>query len=437
MKDLLQKHLQNNYPNIWDSKLLVAVSGGIDSMVLLDLLHKLKLNIAIAHCNFQLRGEESNQDKEFVASVAQKNNIPFFLKDFNTTTFAEAHKLSIQLAARKLRYDWFFELKQQYGFDYIVTAHHLDDSLETFFINLTRATGLEGLLGIRENESVIRPLLNFSKNNIQQYAVENQLAWREDASNASDKYLRNKIRHHLIPMLKEINPEFLQAFQKTRENLQATQNFINEISSKILNEILVEEKNIISLDINKLSHFHNKQFILYQWLAPYGFRAWNDICDLLDAQSGKFVESENYRLLKNRNELLLSSKNNLPTEEEFSIQEGKNEVNHPIKLRISEVDTISEINNPNIIYVDKKLLIFPLSFRKWQKGDYFYPYGMNGQKKKVSKFFKDEKLSLFEKENTWLLCSNNQIVWIVGKRLDHRFAVSNQTISILKIEFLS
>jgi tRNA(Ile)-lysidine synthase len=437
MKNQLQNHLENHYPNLWENRLLLAVSGGIDSMVLLDLLHKLNLNITIAHCNFKLRGKDSEDDKKFVVLYAQNHNIPFFVKDFDTESYAQEQKLSIQLAARKLRYDWFFELKERHGFDYIATAHHLDDSLETFFINLSRGTGLEGLLGIRENENVIRPLLNFSKSDIQQYASENNLMWREDASNDSDKYLRNKIRHHLIPILKEINPDFLQSFQKTREYLQATQNFTDEVSSKILNKVLVEKENFISLDLNQFNQYKNKEFILYQWLAPYGFRAWNDIYDLLDAQSGKYVESENYRLLKNRNELLLSPKNSLPIEEEFFIKEEESSVNHPIKLRISEVETISEINNPNIIYVDKYLLNFPLSFRKWQKGDYFYPYGMNGQKKKVSKFFKDEKLSLFEKENAWLLCSENQIIWVIGKRLDHRFAVTNQTTSILKIEHLS
>lgn len=437
MKNQLQNYLENHYPYLWETRLLLAVSGGIDSMVLLDLLHKLNVDIAIAHCNFKLRGKDSDDDKKFVVLYAQNHNIPFFVKDFDTDSFAQDQKLSIQLAARKLRYDWFVELKEQHGFDYILTAHHLDDSLETFFINLSRGTGLEGLLGIRENKSVIRPLLNFSKSDIQQYASENNLMWREDASNDSDKYLRNKIRHHLIPILKEINPDFLQSFQKTREYLQATQNFTDEVSSKILNKVLVEKENIISLDLNQFNQYKNKEFILYQWLSPYGFRAWNDIYDLLDAQSGKYVESENYRLLKNRNELLLSPKNSLPIEEEFFIKEEESSVNHPIKLRISEVETISEINNPNIIYVDKYLLNFPLSFRKWQKGDYFYPYGMNGQKKKVSKFFKDEKLSLFEKDNTWLLCSNNSIVWVVGKRLDHRFAVTETTKSILKIEHLS
>jgi tRNA(Ile)-lysidine synthase len=437
MKNQLLNHLENHYPNLWETRLLLAVSGGIDSMVLLDLLHKLNLNITIAHCNFKLRGQDSQDDKNFVVSYAQNHNIPFFVKDFDTESFAQEQKLSIQLAARKLRYDWFFELKEQHGFDYIVTAHHLDDSLETFFINLSRGTGLEGLLGIRENENVIRPLLDFSKSEIHHYALENNLSWREDISNASDKYLRNKIRHHLVPVLKEINPDFLQFFQKTRQHLQASQNFTTDVLEEILNKVLVETKNTIILDINKLNTCKNKEFILYQWLSSYGFRAWNDIYDLLEAQSGKFVDSENYRLLKNRNELVLSTKNNLSVEEEFYIQEGENEVNHPIKLRISEVETMSKINNPEVIYVDKNLLIFPLSFRKWQKGDYFYPFGMNGKSKKISKFFKDEKLSLFEKENTWLLCSENQIIWVVGKRLDHRFAVTETTKSILKIEHLS
>src|SRR5690606_29441068 len=322
---------------------------------------------------------------------------------------------------RKLRYDWFFELKEKHSFDYIVTAHHLDDSLETFFINLSRGTGLEGLLGIRENENVIRPLLDFSKSEIQHYALENNLSWREDISNASDKYLRNKIRHHLVPVLKEINPDFLQSFQKTRQHLQASQNFTKDVLEEILNKVLVETKNTITLDINKLKPYKNKEFILYQWLSPYGFRAWNDIYDLPEAQSGKFIESENHKLTKNRNELILSEKNLRFDETPFLIQEEQHQISHPLSLKISQADQMTEVNNPNVIFVDKKLLNFPLLFRKWQKGDYFYPFGMNGKKKKLSKFFKDEKLSLFDKENTWLLCSDNQIIWVVGKRLDHRF----------------
>lgn len=436
MRAKLEKHLKNQYSQLWDSQLLVAVSGGIDSMVLLDLLHKLKLNVTVAHCNFNLRGKDSEDDKNFVVSYAQSHTIPFFIKDFDTKDFAEKHKLSIQLTARKLRYDWFFELKEKHDFDYIVTAHHLDDSLETFFINLSRGTGLEGLLGIRENENVIRPLLEFSKDEIEKYALENQVQWREDASNASDKYLRNKIRHHIVPMFKEVNPEFLQAFQKTRQYLQAAQSFTEELSDKILEEVLVKDKGFTSLNISKLNKYKNKEFILYQWLSPYGFRAWNDIYDLPEAQSGKFIESENHKLTKNRNELILSEKNLRFDETPFLIQEEQHQISHPLSLKISQADQMTEVNNPNVIFVDKKLLNFPLLFRKWQKGDYFYPFGMNGKKKKLSKFFKDEKLSLFDKENTWLLCSDNQIIWVVGKRLDHRFAVTEKTTSILKIEFL-
>lgn len=429
-----QKQLSKKYNLLQSKKLLLAISGGVDSMVLLDLMFKTQMNISVAHCNFNLRGEESNQDEAFVLNYCKENNIPCFVNNFDTEKYASENKKSIQISARELRYDWFFELKKEHKFDYIVTAHQLDDSLETFFINLSRGTGIEGLTGIRENENIIRPLLDFSREEIEQYAIKNNIKWREDSSNVSDKYLRNNIRHNIVPLFKELNPDFLNSFSKTIDYLQEIQSFSEEVSEEILHKLLVQENNHNYLKINELLKYTNYKFILYKWLSKYGFSAWNDIYNLIDSQSGKFVETENFRLLKNRNELILYEKNKGFSEEEFLIL--GDEIYYPIHLKISEVSQFSEMNNPNEIYVDKNLLKFPLVIRKYKEGEYFYPFGMQGKTKKMSKFFKDEKLSNLEKENTWILYSDNQVVWIIGKRLDERFKITSNTTSILKIDYL-
>ncbi|MFC4817099.1 tRNA lysidine(34) synthetase TilS [Flavobacterium sp. GCM10023249] len=428
----LQNHIQKNLPFLSGKKLLLAVSGGIDSIVLTDLLLQLDFKIGVAHCNFQLRAEESDQDFSFVKDFCKKNNISFFGTHFDTAHYAEMNKLSIQLAARKLRYEWFDELLNTEGFDYLLTAHHADDSIETFLINLTRGTGLDGLTGIpQQNDKIIRPLLHFSRETIEKYAKENNIQWREDSSNASDKYVRNKIRHAVIPILKELNPSFLASFQNTIENLQQTQSLAFDATELMYAKIVSEEGNEKKIDLEKLLELDNYKAYLYQWLQPFGFTAWNDIYDLTKAQSGKQIFSENYFLLKDRTTLILSEikKNN---DSIFLIDEDSSGIVYPIKMHFSDQNHISNAGT-NTIFVDKLSLKFPLTLRKWQDGDYFYPAGMSG-KKKVSKYFKDEKFSLLDKENTWLLCSDNQIVWIVNHRADQRFTVTNNTQHIIKIE---
>jgi len=431
-KQLLKKH-----DLIREKKLLLAISGGIDSMVLLDLMLKNHINIAVAHCNFSLRGQESDFEQNFVTDYCQKKRIPLYIKKFDTKKYAEQNKKSIQIAARELRYNWFFELKHKYNFDYICTAHHLDDSVETFFINLLRATGIEGLIGISENENIIRPLLDFSREQIEKYALENNLKWREDSSNNSDKYLRNNLRHNVIPVFKKINPNFLNSFSKTIKHLKETQDFVDENFDKIINKLVITKDNHNYLDINELRTYKNHDFILYKWLSPYGFSAWDDIYSLLMAQSGKFVETEDFRLLKNRNELVLYKKNNFISENIFFISENQTEISSPVKLKTTlKKRHCFNINDKNTVYVDKNLLKYPLMIKKYTKGAYFCPFGMKGKKKKISKFFKDEKLSVVEKEETWILYTDNQVVWIIGQRLDDRFKITENTTSILKIEHL-
>ncbi|MCK5401138.1 MAG: tRNA lysidine(34) synthetase TilS [Flavobacteriaceae bacterium] len=450
----LQSHLKSHFPFLDKSKLLIAISGGLDSVVLTHLCHKLELDFALAHCNFNLRGTESDADEQFVIQLANDLNIEVFIESFKTEAYAKQQKLSTQMAARELRYHWFYELVEQLGFDYILTAHHTDDNLETFLINLSRGTGLEGLSGIPEiNENVVRPLLPFSREDIQQYAKVNKLKWREDSSNISTKYLRNKLRLEVIPKLKEVNPQLLKNFNKTIEHIQDSKDIIDDRIDAISNQVIKDvNTNCISFNISEIKKLSNTRAYVYELLKDFGFTEWNDVNNLLVAQSGKQVFSKTHRLLKDRDCLLLSVIDsnvilNITEKQNIFCYEGNSEA---VKNLIIIAETDKHIQTPlgtlffdeadailgkriEVIFVDKALLKFPLTVRQWQEGDYFYPFGMQG-KKKLSKFFKDEKLSLLDKENIWVLCSDNEVVWIINRRADDRFKVTESTKRILKIE---
>jgi tRNA(Ile)-lysidine synthase len=428
-----EHHINQNFPFLKEKKLLLAVSGGIDSMVLLELCHQLKLDIRVAHCNFQLRGEESDEDEKFVKSKCEALGVLVFVNHFDTKKFAEDQKLSIQVVARKLRYDWFKTLLINNDYDFILTAHHLDDSLETFLINFTRASGLDGLTGIpKQNGYIIRPLLVFSRNEIEVFGKENNLKWREDSSNASDKYLRNKLRHDVIPILKELNPGLLSSFENTISNLQQAQTMVDDASRIVYRKVVTDVNFQKRINLTELMQLPNYQAYLYQWLEPFGFSDWTSINDLVTAQSGKQIHSHNHTVLKDRNELIIFQKKETEESGHYFIQKGENDVKIPLKLSFCNINDIL-VQTTNTIFVDENKLQFPLEIRKWQEGDLFYPVGMEG-KKKLSKFFKDEKFSMIDKSDIWLLCSNNQIVWIIGKRQDDRFKVTTQTTKILQIQ---
>jgi tRNA(Ile)-lysidine synthase len=368
--------------------------------------------------------------------VADSFNSSIFVTQFDTTAFANDYQLSIQVAARELRYNWFYELLETENYDYILTAHHADDNLETFLINLSRGTGLDGLTGIpKQNEKILRPILIFSSQEITDYAIENKLQWREDSSNASDKYMRNKIRHHLVPLLKELTPDFLAAFQKTQMYLQEAQAMVEDASIIVYQQVVKENEEELHFDLTQLKRLPNYTSYLYQWLKEFGFSAWKDIYDLVDAQSGKMVFSKEFRLLKNRDFLILSPKTSIDESEEYWIEKNQKELKFPLNLIFSRENGIP-VNENTTIFADEDKLIFPLLLRRWKEGDIFQPFGMKGQSKKVSKFFKDEKLSLLEKEKIWLLCSDNQIVWVVGIRQDERFKIAHTTQNRLQIALL-
>ncbi|KUO67424.1 MAG: tRNA(Ile)-lysidine synthetase [Lutibacter sp. BRH_c52] len=446
MRAELQEHINAKFSFLYDKNLLIAISGGIDSVVLTHLLHKLHFKISLAHCNFSLRGKESNEDEEFVKELGEKLAVQTHTIKFETEAYAEEKGISTQMAARDLRYGWFQKIAKENNIDYIITGHQKDDVLETFFINLTRGTGLDGLTGIPEIQgNIVRPFMIFSRNEILVYAAKKKILWREDRTNSSIRYVRNKIRHKIIPVLKELNPNLLETFYNTLENLKGSQQIVKDRVQNVKEKMTKIHKNELHFSIDELKNLSNPKIYLFEILKEYGFTEWNDVADLLECQSGKQVLSKTHRLLKDREVLILSEILQQKEIEHFEIFENTTEINVPIALKFETItipfDTKNHQNkvleelifdDKNTISIDFDNLEFPLIFRKRQKGDFFFPIGLNG-KKKVSKFFKDEKLSLIDKENAWLLCSKNDIVWVVGMRLDDRFKVTKSTSKILKI----
>jgi len=431
------EHLNQNFPFLKEKKILVACSGGLDSVVLAHLLHQSGFQITLAHCNFSLRAEESDGDEKFVVSLAKTLEVPVFIETFDTHKFAKKNRLSTQMAARQLRYSWFLELSGILDIEFITTAHHLDDDLETFLINTTRGTGLKGLTGIPEmNGKIVRPLLAFSRDEILQYAKDNKIAWREDSSNASAKYLRNKLRLEVIPKLKEENAQVLQSFKNTLDHLKASQALIEDYMVLVYKLAIEEISGGYRINIEKLKSLPNTKAILYELLHSFHFKEWEDVYHLLEAQSGKQLVSETHILLKDREYLYLKSRSSSDNEESnlFFISEETTSIKKPVHLTFERVKEISQ-TDANTIFVDAEKLQFPLTIRKWEDGDAFYPFGMQG-KKKLSKFFKDEKLSLFSKEKIWLLCSDKQIVWVIGFRADNRFKITQKTTQLVKINCL-
>ena len=446
MKSAIRNHIDQNLSFLKDKKVLIAISGGIDSCVLTHVFHKLKYDISLAHCNFMLRGKESNKDEIFVKELGERLQVPTYTIRFDTETFASKYGISTQMAARDLRYNWFNQLTEENDIAYILTAHQKDDVIETFLINLTRGTGLDGLTGIPEvNGNIVRPMLHFTRNEILIFATKHKLQWREDSSNSSIKYVRNKVRHKVVPFLKELNPNLLETFSHTLENLKGSQQIVKDCILNLKEKTISIHGSAIHLDIEELKKLNNPKVYLYELLKEYGFTEWDDVAGLLAAQSGKQVFSKTHRLLKDRTFLILSELEDSKENDSFEILENSSKIATPIQLTFEKVDIPFDTKNhsnkvfdelfskeTNTISIDYDKVHFPLTIRKKQKGDVFYPIGLNG-KKKVSKFFKDEKLSQIEKENIWLLCSKHEIIWVIGKRMDERFKVTQTTSTILKI----
>lgn len=440
MQQKVQKYIEKHSLLTPSAKIIVGVSGGTDSVVLLHLLQKLGYNCIVAHCNFHLRMDESDRDEAFVRSLANSMKLPCYIIDFNTVEYSGKHKLSIEMAARELRYNWFSELLKNQGAEAIAVAHHADDSIETMLMNLVRGTGIRGLSGIPvKNGCVVRPLLCCSRNEIENYLIENGLDHIEDSTNATSDYTRNKFRNEILPLLEEINPSVRQTFYQTIDRFEGIQAIYQQSLEKINSELVHNTINGVEINIEKLKSQAHVATILYEILFPFGFHpaVIEQIEGHLDSEPGKLFYSESHRLLKDRKCLIINantqSNNNI-----YTISQENSEIFEPIHLKISRFDrhpdfAISKENN--CVHLDVEKLDFPLTLRRWNEGDNFIPFGME-QRKKVSDFFIDLKLSLIEKERSWLLLSNTEIVWIIGKRIDNRFRVSDKSKKILQIELL-
>lgn len=418
--------------------ILLAVSGGIDSMILCDLFLKSNFKFAIAHCNFHLRGEESNRDERFVREYAQKNNIKIHVKDFDTYSYMKEKGKSMQVSAREMRYSWFNELLKEEGYSYIATGHHIDDSIETFFMNILRGTGIAGLHGILQKVNlVIHPLLFTSRAEIVNYQKENKLEFVEDSSNATTKYTRNKIRHELIPLVKEIAPNFDKIISKEIERFRETEVVFRSVINDAKTELLEIENQTIKISIEKLKSYVPQKIFMYEILSDFGFNeaTINSIEDALLETSGKQFYSETHRLVKDRDYLLIV-KNKPQNLNQYLIEESQTSVYSPIILHLEvlkDLQYVKILKNKEVAMLDYDKLSFPLILRKWKKGDSFFPYGLKGEKK-ISEFYKNLKYSILDKENQWLLCSENDIIWVVGQRIDDRYKITKSTKTIFKIE---
>ena len=442
MKKIFEKHITQELQLSPQSKILLAISGGADSIVMLDLFAKLGYKCCIAHCNFHLRGEESDGDEKLVEKLAEKYNYPLFKVDFDTKGFAEANGISIEMAARDLRYEWFDEIRQSNECQYIATAHHQDDIIETFFINLLRGTGIRGLSGIKpKSGAIIRPLLFVNRSAIMDYINNEQLEYRDDSTNSDIKIIRNKLRHQILPMFDEINLSAKENIIKTIENLQESENLVEkEIESAKL-KLGIKDGNNLKLNIEQLKHFKPVKAYIFEFLRPFGFNRnqVKDIENVLDSISGKIFYSKTHQILKDRNELIISLIEK-PSTFQTSITNADETVYLPEgrKLIVQQLKRTADYQIPveqNTAAINLDKLKFPLLIREWEQGDTFFPLGMK-QKKKLSDFFIDKKLSLIDKQNILLLMSDDQIVWIIGHRIDDRFKISGKTENILLLELV-
>ncbi|MHC1776680.1 MAG: tRNA lysidine(34) synthetase TilS [Lentimicrobium sp.] len=427
-----------------DEPILLAISGGVDSMVMAELFHRSGFNFAIAHCNFGLRGSESNQDEAFVAGMADAYGVKIFVKHFKTREYAGFNKISVQMAARTLRYEWFDEIILSEGYKAIATAHHLDDQIETFFINVLRGTGISGLHGIMPHRTrVVHPMMFAFRRQIEEFAGDEAIAYREDSSNRSSKYVRNKIRHDLVPLLGEINPEFRKTITTTIDQIRETeillQSHLDEIRSKV---ITFADNEVISLKISELLKLNPKEAYMYELLQPFNFNrsVTDEIASGLEEISGKQYFSASHRLVKDREQLLINALGPAGSQPaaETLIDEKVSEIKKPIQLRFSLIANHPDLvvsKNGSIAMLDASKIIWPLRLRKWKEGDTFVPFGMNNNKK-LSDFFIDNKFSIVEKENAWLLISDNEIAWLVGHRIGNSYRIGPETKTILKIEWL-
>ena len=417
----------------------MAVSGGVDSVVMAELFHQAKFSFAIAHCNFNLRGKESDDDELFVAALAEKYKVTFYNEHFDTGKYAVANKISIQMAARELRYNWLNEVALKNKYHAVATAHHKGDVLETMLINLTRGTGIAGLHGIlAKQNNLIRPLLFTTRDYIESFASYSNLKFRYDSSNSSEKYVRNKLRMRVIPTLREINPSIENTAIFISKNLHDAEIIVKEKVEQERKKIVREKANKWYINIKKIKSLHPLRTYLYEFLRPYEFNAKTveQIIQSLDETEGKKFLSDKWQLLKDREDLIISEIKKIKEVGEIKIKVSDKKILKPIKLRFEKIKKTKKFSIPEsntIACLDQAKIKFPLVLRRWEHGDRFIPLGMN-QRKKISDFLVDIKVPLTDKENIWVLESNKEIIWLIGMRIDNRVRISEKTKNIFCVE---
>lgn len=420
-----------------DGKILLAVSGGIDSVLMAKLFYRNGLSFDIAHINFRLRGEESDGDEAFVRELAASFKVKFFTKSFDTRKFAAKKKISIEMAARDLRNDWMLELKNTEGYQAVALGHHKSDHLETVLMNLTKGTSIRGLRGIMPISGIyIRPMLFATRTEIEQYAKAYALDWRNDSSNTDLNIQRNLIRNKVVPLLKIINPSIEGSVYENTYYLSLIEKFLQQKLQSLYPEIIENKEGIIKIHISKLISSGVAELFLFEFLKPYRFnsRIIRKIFQSLQSGSGKMFSTDKYELLVDREYLILSEQMTIDTSEQIQIQEpGKYYLEgREIIVEVISLSDITNLKDPTVAYLDKTKVEFPINIRYWQNGDNFYPFGMETTKK-LSDYFIDEKIPLTAKKRILVAESAKIICWIVGMRIDNRFRIDTNTKEIIKI----
>ncbi|MCY4562624.1 MAG: tRNA lysidine(34) synthetase TilS [Flavobacteriaceae bacterium] len=432
--------IKHNYASQFKGKLLLAHSGGVDSCVLADYLLKQNCNLSVAHANFQLRGEQSDHAQVLVSDWCKTHGISFYTIRFDTISFQSSSKMGLQEGARELRYKWFSYLVDIFNFDYLLTAHHLNDQLETFLIHALRGTGIKGLTGIKEYGKILRPLGDIPKRNIIKYAIENQIRWSEDKTNLNLTFLRNRIRHQIIAPLEHLDSSITEKFKTTIENIQQTNSFVDTTLNEIKNKISVQKSDGIYFSLRDLNNLNHMEFCLYGLFHQYQFKV-SEILKLMSSSNGKYIENSQFRLIRSRNHLIVTDKKDSHIENEdyqlfvdFNMNHGR--VEFPIELRWETLNSFPKNRQKaHISFFDKNKLLGDLKIGRMRRGDYFYPIGMKG-KKLISKYYRDLKLTPLEKQNQWILYCDEKIAWVVNRRCDRRFAADLSTREIISFKLL-
>jgi len=421
-----------------NQRILLAVSGGIDSMVMAHLFIRAGFNTGIAHCNFSLRGKESDMDEALVKRFAARHKLPFFSARFDTLSYSQKNGLSVQVAARELRYGWFEEIRRKSGFDLVAVAHNLNDNIETMLINLTRGTGIAGLTGIKNStDHIIRPLLFATRDSIEKYCRKNRISYREDRSNAETKYTRNKIRHLVIPVLKEINPSVEKTLTETAGRMHEVNEVIDLFIKELTGKSIIRGDGMVKVRLEALEPFAGNDTVLYELFKNYGVIGNNlgDLKSIMKGSTGLRIFTGSHRIIKNRNELLITE----PFTSDFmDISAGNPEELRRVpvikSVRLVKVTPETAIPaDPATAFLDFEKVRFPVTIRRWRPGDFFFPLGMQ-KRKKLSDYLTDRKFSIPDKEKLLILESAGKIVWLIGEKIDNRFRITNKTTEALVIK---